>query len=107
VNVLFDVDGVLVEPFLFRAHLSAEHGIDPHMTRPFFDFRFNLCALGVQKPHAEYFAQIESALGCDPSHLVFVDDHAPNVTAAAARGWNAVLYRGEGSLAEVDQVLAT
>ena len=45
-EVLFDVDGVLIEPFLFRRHLKDVYGVEPQAARPFFDTRFRSCAIG-------------------------------------------------------------
>ena len=45
-DVLFDLDGVLVESCRFRGILATDFGISAEMTRPFFYGRFNLCATG-------------------------------------------------------------
>ena len=45
-EVLFDIDGVLLDRFLFRDHLRTEYGIDPETTWPFFQTRFSLCTRG-------------------------------------------------------------
>ncbi len=45
-EVLFDIDGVLLDRFLFRDHLRTEYGIDPETTSPFFQTRYSLCARG-------------------------------------------------------------
>lgn len=45
-QVLFDVDGVLIPAFRFRALLESEYGIGRERTRPFFETRFPLCARG-------------------------------------------------------------
>src|SRR4030095_15267844 len=44
--VLFDVDGVLVHPWRFRATLARDHGITPDMTAPFFRGPFLQCVQG-------------------------------------------------------------
>src|SRR5262249_36309452 len=44
--VLFDVDGVLVHPWRFRAALARDHGITPEMTAPFFTGPFLDCIRG-------------------------------------------------------------
>jgi putative hydrolase of the HAD superfamily len=44
--VLFDVDGVLVHPWRFRATLARDHGITPEMTAAFFKGPFIRCAQG-------------------------------------------------------------
>ena len=45
-EVLFDVDGVLLFPWRFRAHLAEEFGITPDQTRPFFRGPFERCVIG-------------------------------------------------------------
>jgi len=49
--------------------------------------------VGLAKPEPEIYALACARLGLPPGACVFVDDHAPNVTAAAAAGLRAVLYR--------------
>ena len=44
--LLFDVDGVLVEPWRFRTYLEEDYGIGPHMTAGFFRGPFVDCSLG-------------------------------------------------------------
>ena len=44
--VLFDIDGVLVHPWRFRATLERDHGITPDMTAAFFKGPFIQCAQG-------------------------------------------------------------
>jgi len=47
---------------------------------------------GHLKPSPGAFAAVEALVGAE--NLVFFDDNAHNVSAATARGWNAVLVRG-------------
>ena len=42
------------------------------------------------KPDAAIYAAAEALSGCSGARIVFVDDRADNVAAAAARGWRAV-----------------
>jgi len=44
--ILFDVDGVLVHPWRFRAVLARDHGITPDMTASFFKGPFLDCVQG-------------------------------------------------------------
>ena len=57
-----------------------------------FDRLFFSYALGACKPDAQVFARVTDALGCDAGAITFVDDSAPNVAAAAAAGWHALLF---------------
>ncbi len=43
--------------------------------------------MGVKKPAAEFFAQIEAWSGHACADILLIDDAEKNVTAAAARGW--------------------
>jgi putative hydrolase of the HAD superfamily len=44
------------------------------------------------KPEPGIFEVAERLFGVPPSELVFLDDHAPNVEAARAMGWNALQF---------------
>lgn len=44
------------------------------------------------KPEPGIFAAAEKLYDAPVSELVFLDDHAPNVQAAQARGWNAIQF---------------
>lgn len=50
--------------------------------------------VGVTKPHERIFELCESRFGLDPLSIVFIDDNPDNTSAAAARGWDAVTFRG-------------
>ncbi len=43
--------------------------------------------MGVMKPDPAIFAMAEADCGLDPATLLFTDDKANNIAAAAARGW--------------------
>lgn len=61
--------------------------------RDIFDLQFYSYQLGVAKPASEYFRIIVKRLNLDPSDVLFVDDHEPNVTAARSVGINGSLFR--------------
>lgn len=44
------------------------------------------------KPEAAIFEKALAQFGVAPDQLVFLDDHAPNVHAARALGWNALQF---------------
>lgn len=52
-----------------------------------FDRRFLSGELGVLKPEPGIYAAVEAATGLPPERLLFTDDRAENIAAAAARGW--------------------
>jgi putative hydrolase of the HAD superfamily len=44
------------------------------------------------KPEPAIFEHASRAFGRDPSSLLFVDDHLPNIVAARAAGWRAIHF---------------
>jgi 2-haloacid dehalogenase len=59
-----------------------------------FDRRFVSGELGVLKPEPAIYAAVEAATGIAPDRLLFTDDSAENVAAAAARGWGVHHFTG-------------
>lgn len=69
--------------------------------------RFASHEIGATKPDAAIYAHVEAATGLEPASIVFFDDRAENVDAAAARGWRAHRVEvGNGSAERVRAVLA-
>jgi len=66
-----------------------------------FDAIHYAADLGHAKPAPEFYAEIERRTGFAPIDLFFIDDKAPNVEAAQARGWRAAVWTGEERLAEL------
>ena len=62
-----------------------------------FDARWISGHLGVIKPEAAIYEQLEVESGVDPQYLLFADDRVENIDAARARGWKTHLF--DGSLA--------
>lgn len=52
-----------------------------------FDREYVSGRMGVTKPDPRIFAMVEADCGIAPDRLLFTDDKADNVTAAARRGW--------------------
>ncbi len=52
-----------------------------------FDREFVSGRLGVMKPDPRIYAMVEAESGIAPERLLFTDDRADNITAAARRGW--------------------
>jgi 2-haloacid dehalogenase len=50
--------------------------------------------MGVLKPDPRIYEMVEQDCGIAPGALLFTDDKAENVTAAAARGWGTHLFDG-------------
>ena len=52
----------------------------------------------VNKPEAAIFAHALEQFGVPAGQALFIDDHAPNVEAAKALGWQAVQFVGDAEL---------
>jgi putative hydrolase of the HAD superfamily len=50
------------------------------------------------KPDAAIYAALELKYALDPARTLFFDDSAPNIVAAAARGWQTVHVREPGDV---------
>jgi putative hydrolase of the HAD superfamily len=57
---------------------------------------FSSGRMGVAKPDAAYFRMIEAALALTPEQILFVDDYAENIDAAAACGWQVHHFPEDG-----------
>jgi len=52
--------------------------------------------MGAIKPDPQIYAMVEADCGLPPDKLIFTDDKAENIAAAAARGWKTHLFDGPG-----------
>ncbi|MDP3262111.1 MAG: HAD family phosphatase [Tabrizicola sp.] len=52
-----------------------------------FDREYVSGRMGVTKPDPRIYAMVEEDCGVAPGRLLFADDRADNITAAARRGW--------------------
>jgi 2-haloacid dehalogenase len=59
-----------------------------------FDRLYLSGEMGVTKPSPEIYAMLEADCGLDPAGLLFADDRAENIVAAARRGWQTHLFDG-------------
>jgi putative hydrolase of the HAD superfamily len=57
-----------------------------------FDDGIFSARVGLMKPHAAIFELAQRRFGLVPAQTVFIDDHAGNVEAARARGWQALRF---------------
>lgn len=64
-----------------------------------FDRAYVSGAMGVKKPDPAIYAAVEADCGLPPQDLLFTDDKAENVTAAAQRGWRVHHFEGVPGLA--------
>lgn len=77
-----------------------------------FDRAYVSGTLGVSKPDPRIYEIVEQDCGLPPARLLFTDDRADNVTAAARRGWRTHQFEswqgwarrlvGEGLLTEAE-----
>jgi putative hydrolase of the HAD superfamily len=74
-------------PAPFADHLEQHHGFVREFDDGVFSARVQLI-----KPDPAIFALAAQRFGVAPAELVFLDDHAPNVAAARAQGWQALLF---------------
>lgn len=65
-----------------------------------FDRRFISGHMRLIKPDAAIYAAVEAETGIHPSALLFTDDRADNIAAAAAQGWRTHLFDGAPGLAQ-------
>ncbi|WP_435257413.1 HAD-IA family hydrolase [Thioclava sp. FR2] len=65
-----------------------------------FDRAYVSGHMGVIKPDAAIYAGVEADCGIAPGRLIFTDDRADNIAAAAARGWQTHLFTGWQGWAE-------
>jgi putative hydrolase of the HAD superfamily len=65
-----------------------------------FDAFFTSCYVGLRKPDRKIYQVALDVLQRDPEEVVFVDDRAENVAAAASLGIHAIRYEGSAKLAE-------
>ncbi|MEM7731633.1 MAG: HAD-IA family hydrolase [Pseudomonadota bacterium] len=56
---------------------------------------------GHQKPHPEFYSYASRFVGFQPNQLLLVDDIAANIKGAHEAGWEAVLWDGSESLADI------
>ena len=70
-----------------------------------FDRRYISGHMGVIKPDADIYAQVEADCDVPREALLFADDRQDNIDAAAARGWQVHLFEGPQGWA--DRLVAT
>jgi putative hydrolase of the HAD superfamily len=71
---------------------------------PEFDTHVFSCEVGLCKPEPEIYRNCLGKLGVQPSEVLFLDDREPNIRAAEALGWHAVLFTGPaGAAREIER----
>jgi putative hydrolase of the HAD superfamily len=61
-----------------------------------FDDGIFSARVGLMKPQAAIFDLAQQRFGLEPAQTLFIDDHAGNVEAASARGWQALQFLSAG-----------
>ncbi|MDL5032695.1 HAD family phosphatase [Pelomonas sp. APW6] len=74
-------------PGIYADHLERQYPLDRWFESGIFSSRVKH-----SKPGAEIFSLMEAQLAVPPEDIVFLDDHPDNIEAAAARGWQAILF---------------
>ena len=73
---------------LHWAHLAREYRLHAigHGALPSY-------VAGVMKPHPGIYAEAERRFALEPAATVFIDDRAPNIATARARGWHGIVHQ--------------
>jgi putative hydrolase of the HAD superfamily len=66
--------------------------------RPYFDVALSSCYVGLRKPKAPIYRRALDILGKPPQRILFIDDRAENVVAAAAAGMKTIRFEGANAL---------
>lgn len=74
-------------PAPYADHLEQQHAFVRGFDDGVFSARVRLI-----KPEPAIFALAAGRFGVPPAQLLFLDDHAPNVAAARAAGWQALAF---------------
>jgi putative hydrolase of the HAD superfamily len=91
--------------FVTAALSNSSHDHWQQMTAGFDAFnrlrhRFGSHELGMRKPDAEIYRELESRLRVSPSDILFFDDLQENIDGALRCGWNACLIDPAGDTAQ-------
>lgn len=76
----------------------AEHLERTHPLRQWFEAGVFSGRVKHSKPREEIYRIAEQRFGVAPQNLLFLDDHPANITAAKARGWQALLFSNAEAL---------
>lgn len=65
-----------------------------------FDRRYISGQMGIVKPDPRIYQIVETDSGVPPARILFTDDRADNIAAAAARGWQTHLFTSDQGWAD-------
>lgn len=74
-------------PEPYAAHLERENDFVGEFADGIFSAR-----VGLMKPQPEIFALAVARFALDPARTLFIDDHAGNIAAARAQGWQGLRF---------------
>jgi len=83
------------QPMFFLSNMPASYADQLEQAHAFvreFDDGVFSARVRLIKPDPAIFQLAAQRFGVAPAELVFLDDHAPNVAAARALGWQALLF---------------
>ncbi|MBE3639666.1 HAD family hydrolase [Mangrovicoccus algicola] len=80
---------------------SFDHAVTHYPFLEEFDRRYISGHMQVIKPDPRIYEMVEQDCGIAPGRLLFTDDRADNITAAAARGWQVHPFDGPRGWAKV------
>ncbi|MBA2421881.1 MAG: HAD family phosphatase [Chitinophagales bacterium] len=83
-----------ITKYLIRTYQRAD--LESYFKKVYYSF-----VIGVRKPHPDIFKRVINENNLSPSETLFIDDSLPNVEAAKALGFNAVLYKPADDLRSV------
>lgn len=89
-------------PLYFLSNMPApyaEHLERSHDFLGCFDAGVFSARVRLSKPDPAIYAHAEAHFGRPAAQLYFIDDHAPNIEAARARGWRGHVFTDAGRLA--------
>ena len=89
---VFALSNFGLEPF------QMARGVYPFLEE--FDRLFLSGEMGLTKPAPRIYEMLEDRSGLPPASLLFTDDRAENIAAAAARGWQTHLFDGPDEWAQ-------
>jgi 2-haloacid dehalogenase len=79
-------------------HDSFAHALTIYPFLAEFDRAYVSGRMGLTKPDPAIYAAVEQDCGLPPERLLFTDDRADNIAAAAARGWGVHHFTGPQGL---------
>jgi putative hydrolase of the HAD superfamily len=87
--------------FLSNMPAPYARGLERHAFMCCFDGGIWSGDVGLIKPQPEIFHKLESMYGLKGQHILFIDDHPANITAALKEGWQTIHLTDPSKLHEL------